>query len=396
MKRLLPAASFLVSFAFARLAAATADADFRALQDAAAAKLPATATTGAAEFHWRVDQSKRLNDLCEKFLADHPADPRRWEAAVLMIERPRMFVKSFDDALLNQQKPGTVVRGAVVYDAEARAKHAAWLAELDAKAEAATDMPPAFRQTYLLGRIIRKTTAAGALVTQKKPVDLPALRADIDKIIAAYPDAPEAGDAFNRYVNLVKRSGGNADAVVALLDTYADSPSAGVREIVQTGLMMKRAQDFPIDWKFTAADGREVDFAKLRGKVVLIDFWATWCHPCIDEIPNVVAAYKKYHAAGFEVVGITLENAGVTPAMNAEQAAAKLAASRKKMLDFTAKSEMPWPQFFDGTGWKNPYTTKYGIRGIPAMYLLDQEGKVVSLDARGAKLEPELKRLLKL
>jgi peroxiredoxin len=134
----------------------------------------------------------------------------------------------------------------------------------------------------------------------------------------------------------------------------------------------------PIDIKFTAVDGREVDLAKLRGKVVLVDFWATWCQPCVNELPNVVKAYETYHDKGFEVVGISLDQEG----------------DRQKLIDFTKSHGMPWPQYFDGKWWNNEISTRYAIQAIPAMFLLDQNGIVVSTNARGEKLEAEIKRLL--
>ena len=120
----------------------------------------------------------------------------------------------------------------------------------------------------------------------------------------------------------------------------------------------------PLDLKFTAVDGKAVDLSKLRGKVVLIDFWATWCPPCRDEVPNVVAAYTKYHAKGFEIVGISLDQ------------------DKDALLAFTKGNGMVWPQYFDGKGWANEISHGFGIDMIPAMWLLGKDGKVVTTNAR--------------
>jgi len=118
--------------------------------------------------------------------------------------------------------------------------------------------------------------------------------------------------------------------------------------------------------------------AKLKDKVVLVEFWSTTCGPCIAEMPTVKAAYRKLHDQGFEVVAISLDD--------------KESALRR----FIKEKELPWPQHFDGKFWKNKYAVEYTITGVPAMFLLDQAGMLVSTDARGPKLEQELKRLLKL
>src|ERR1700679_1361257 len=91
----------------------------------------------------------------------------------------------------------------------------------------------------------------------------------------------------------------------------------------------------PLDLNFTAVDGRKVDLAQLRGKVVLLDFWATWCPGCRQEVPEVVNTYRKYHDKGFEVVGISLDQ------------------DKDALQAFTSEHGMTWPQYFDGQGWDN-------------------------------------------
>ena len=82
--------------------------------------------------------------------------------------------------------------------------------------------------------------------------------------------------------------------------------------------------------KFKALDGREVDLEKLRGKVVLLDFWATWCPPCLEAIPNVRAAYERFNKEGFEIVGVSFD------------------ADRQRLEDVVKRENIKWPQYFDG------------------------------------------------
>lgn len=121
----------------------------------------------------------------------------------------------------------------------------------------------------------------------------------------------------------------------------------------------------PLDLKFTAIDGRKVDLAELRGKVVLIDFWATWCGPCVHELPNVLSAYQDLHPKGFEIVGISLDE------------------DKGKVESFVKEKGMEWPQFFDGKGWKNEISSRFEIHSIPAMWLVNKQGMLVSTNARG-------------
>jgi thiol-disulfide isomerase/thioredoxin len=131
----------------------------------------------------------------------------------------------------------------------------------------------------------------------------------------------------------------------------------------------------PISLKFTAADGSPFDLAQWRGKVVLLDFWATWCGPCMREVPHVVEAFTKFHDKNFEIVGISLDN------------------DKNAMLRTTAQRKMTWPQYFDGKGWSNAVSTAFHIRAIPSMWLIDKNGIVVTTDARN-NLEAEIASLL--
>ena len=124
-------------------------------------------------------------------------------------------------------------------------------------------------------------------------------------------------------------------------------------------------------------DGKNISLMEIKGKVTLIDFWASWCGPCRKENPNVVKMYNKYHAKGFEILSVSLD----------EKAESWKAAIMKDGLI--------WHHVSDLKGWKSDYATAYGIQAIPQTILLDSEGKIIGRNVMGEELDNMLMELLK-
>lgn len=131
----------------------------------------------------------------------------------------------------------------------------------------------------------------------------------------------------------------------------------------------------PID--AMSIDGRRVSLAELRGKVVLVDFWATWCAPCVREIPHVRAAYERFHAEGFEVIGVSLDR------------------HRGALDAFVARERLPWPQVFnaDCPADTNP-AMQYDVHSIPHTVLVGRDGRIAATDLRGSALDEAVSRAL--
>jgi thiol-disulfide isomerase/thioredoxin len=138
----------------------------------------------------------------------------------------------------------------------------------------------------------------------------------------------------------------------------------------------------PFDLDFTdAIKGSAVSIKGLKGKVVVIDFWATWCGPCVAEMPKMKELYAKYRDQGVEFIGVSLDQP-------------KEQGGLDKLKKFVKENEIAWPQYYQGKGWESEFSMSLGINSIPCVFIVDADGKLYSVEARG-QLEEMIPDLLK-
>lgn len=133
------------------------------------------------------------------------------------------------------------------------------------------------------------------------------------------------------------------------------------------------------DFDGKTPQGKLLALSDIKAKVTIIDFWASWCGPCRRENPNVVKMYNEYHEKGLEIIGVSLDKAG----------------QENRWKQAIAKDKLTWPQVSNLQGWKDPIAVQYGIRSIPATYVLDENGKIIAKNLRGKALENKIAELLK-
>jgi thiol-disulfide isomerase/thioredoxin len=285
---------------------------------------------------------RQLTGGATEFQTRYPKDPRRWEARLIVLQYGSML----QSASSEQPDPAKI-------ESELKTVAAGADAPDDVKAEA---------RINLIG-----------LHASGQDTVSPDLEKEILAFLHDFPKDPDGAQLQKMRLKSLETT--DPAAAGKLLDALLKDPNPAIADMAKSEVQMRDLMKKPLELQFTAADGTKVDIQKLRGKVVLIDFWATWCAPCMEEVPNTVKLFKDYHAKGLEVIGISLDQ------------------DNGVMKGVTQSSGMTWPQYFDGKGWENAISSRYGITQIPTMWLVNKKGMVVDTSALDG-LEDKVKKLL--
>ena len=286
----------------------------------------------------------------QAFAAAYPADVRRWQAKLIALRaggQLRRLTGQGTEMVAERARLDEIITAA---DAPAQIQaEASFLRAMTLTADFKTK-PESYVAFHEAAAAFAKKYADNPLAAQMAQLDLRTLADD---------PTPQGAELLQKYA-----AGTDAKQAEA------------AKAMIAKRSKMSDIKTKPVELSFTATNGKDVDLALMRGKVVLVDFWASWCGPCIAEMPNVVATYKKLHEKGFEIVGISLDE------------------DKEKMQEAMKTHGMEWDQYFDGAGWKNKISSGFGIDSIPAAWLIDKKGRLRETSLRGEALGQAVAKLL--
>lgn len=190
------------------------------------------------------------------------------------------------------------------------------------------------------------------------------------------------GKFVQSYYNLgyaLIKSGKNDEGIEALKSYLEKSPNAVEAEAVKAVIANPKlaTERFAMPFKVTSVAGDELSLDKFKGKIVLLDFWASWCDPCRAEMPAVKKIWSKYQKENFVLIGVSLDS------------------NRKAFEQYVKEEGIAWPQFYDGKRFGNRLAQLYSVNAIPMTFLIDQQGIIRAAGLRGGKLYDKIGDLLK-
>ncbi len=213
--------------------------------------------------------------------------------------------------------------------------------------------------------------------------DEPAQTRIVDQVEKLAKDHPESRELTGQMLQMTQMGSPSkvqSDRLQAIIGTMKNEVADAVKQQLEATHKLESIEGKPLTIAGKELGGKDFSTGNWKGKVILVDFWATWCGPCRAELPRVKKMYADYHSKGLEVLGVSND-------MSADDLT--------KFLE--ANKDMPWPQLFDANAAQNqqwnPITTGFGINGIPTMFLIDKKGVCRSVTAR-EKMEEMIPQLL--
>ena len=311
-------------------------------------QLSGDAPKGANEIEFFAPVRAQLHQEATDFADGGGNDPRRWEARLL-----EMKTDVF---------PTPAAERRTMFE-----RHEQIVREIQDAPDASPEVKQNAQRTILFQHLDHLDLIAS-------PEEAAAMEKRLVVYLREYPTDPKASSMQVRRADLLAKS--DPAKVRPLLEELTASNNPKVAAAAKGRIAQLALPTAPLDWKFAAIDGREVDFARLRGHVILIDYWASWCPDCLRALPSVLAAYQKYHDQGLEIVGISMDT------------------DQQALLAFVKKHNMPWPQQYDGKKFDTELAAKFGVGGIPEMWLVGADGKVAFTGVQTDELDARILGLL--